>query len=137
MKKSTEAKIKALGFADMGDHFSLHMKNKAVTITEHRMGESIMLELLVTVKTRQLSHLEKENLARIAVINRESRLENINIGEQTSILLSVVIPEEEAGSLQSYIEKANKYLDKVVKRVADSESTGQVKEEELMFDFCG
>lgn len=136
MKQSTKAKIEELGFANMGDHFSLHLKKRTVTITERKMGETTMLEVLVTIKTRQLNSLEKENLAKIAVMNRESRLESINIGEQTSLLLSIVIPEDEADSLKIYIEKVCKYLDRVAGRL-DGEKADPKEEELLLFDICG
>lgn len=133
MKKSTVAKIKRLGFADMGDHFSLHKNARTVTLTERTLGESVMLEVMVTVKTRLLTAYEKETLAKIAVTNRMIRLENINIGEQTSILLSMILPEDEIVRLGEYIKSGCKFLDKILKRVDDEK---EEIDDKTLVDIC-
>lgn len=117
MTNEAKATIMGLGFCDMGDHFSQLRDGEQITVTERCVGRDVFLEVLVQTKTRRLTSDEKESLARIAVTDREHRLESINIGEQTSILLSILVSVDELPFFEERIKDACNYLNAIIDRV--------------------
>ena len=117
MLKETSKRILEKGFVSMGDHYTKHGGAKNLTITEHKIGTQTMLEILAETKTRKLKAPEKEVLDKIAIIDRVKRLESVDIGEQTSLLLSVTISEEDADNLDGFIDELNNSLDNLISRI--------------------
>lgn len=118
MNKKTIKAITSCGFTDLGNCFSRRSGSKYFTLTEHTLGTENMIEIAATVKIRLLSPQEKENLSQIAIKDRKKRLESVNVGDGTSLLLSVSIPEKEAVHIDEYIKEVDSSLDDLIKRVS-------------------
>ena len=118
MEEKTKRAIISQGFTDMGNCFSRRSGTKHFTLTEHNFGSQSLIEIAGTVKIRLLTPQEKENLSQIAIADRKKRLESVNVGDGTSILLSVNIPETEADNIGEYIREVNDSLDDLIKRVS-------------------
>lgn len=118
MLPCVEKQIRTLGFVNLGDHYSLCKKGRTYTLTEHSYGDHTVIEILGEIKIRLLDSSKREKLSEIDVTDNVQRIEVVDLGDKTSILLSFHFPETEESDMAVNIKEVIETLETVKKRVS-------------------
>lgn len=118
MLASIEKQIKTEGFANLGDHYSMSRNGRNYTICEHGTGTQKMIEIAGVTSIRLLNSEEREKLSQMAFSDRRRRLESVNVGGRTSLVLSMLLSETDDIVLSEHIKEVEDLLQNLEKKVS-------------------
>ncbi len=118
MLANIERQIVSQGFANLGDHYSMSRDGRNYTICEQGTGNQTMIEIAGVTHIRLLNSEERELLAKMAFVDRRRRLESVNVGGRTSLVLSMLLSETEDIVLADHIKEVEDILQDLEKKVS-------------------